>query len=56
VLGVRVLRGSEYWDDRTIADALSGLALTAAGARYHLDVRMKKELAQRFSRGRRAAA
>jgi hypothetical protein len=57
VLGVLALRGSEYWDNRTIADALSELALTAAaGARYHLDMRVKQELAQRFSRGRRAAA
>ena len=54
---VLALRGSEYWDDRTIADALSELALTAAaGARYHLDTRVKQELAQRFSSGRRAAA
>jgi hypothetical protein len=57
VLGVLALRGSEYWDNRTIADALSELALTAAaGARYHLDMKVKQELAQRFSHGRRAAA
>lgn len=57
VLGVLALRGSEYWDNRTITHALSELALTAAaGARYHLDMRVKQELAQRFSHGRRAAA
>lgn len=51
------MRASEYWDDRTVSDALSELALTAAaGQRYHLDTRVKQELAQRFSPGRRAAA
>lgn len=57
VLSILALRGSEYWDDRTIADALSELALTAsAGQGYHLDTRVKQELAQRFSPARRQAA
>ncbi|MFN8204563.1 MAG: hypothetical protein U0S48_18560 [Solirubrobacteraceae bacterium] len=57
VLSILALRGSEYWDDRRIAEALSEIALTAAaGPRYHLDTKVKQELAQRFSAGRRAAA
>lgn len=49
VLGVLALRGSEHWDEQTVADALSEVSLTAASmARYHLDAILRRELANRL--------
>lgn len=56
VLGVLALRGSEHWDERTVADALSEVSLTAASMpRYHLDAVLKRELANRLGALRAAA-
>ena len=56
VLGVLALQGSEHWSERTIAEALSEISLTAAAmARYHLDAALKRELAQRLGTLRAAA-
>lgn len=49
ILGVLALRGSEHWSERTVAEALSEVSLTAAAmARYHLDAALKRELAIRL--------
>lgn len=56
ILGVLALRGSEHWDERTVAAALSEVSLTAAAmARYHLDAVLKRELANRLGALRPAA-
>jgi hypothetical protein len=56
ILGVLALRGSEHWDERTVAEALSEPSLTAAAmCRYHLDAVLKRELAQRLGALRAAA-
>jgi hypothetical protein len=56
ILGVLALRGSEHWNERTIAEALSEVSLTAAAmARYHLDAALKRELARRLGTLRAAA-
>lgn len=56
ILGVLALRGSEHWDERTVAAALSEVSLTAAAmARYHLDAVLKRELANRLGALRSAA-
>jgi hypothetical protein len=49
ILGVLALRGSEHWSERTVAEALSEISLTAAAmARYHLDAALKRDLAIRL--------
>jgi len=49
ILGVLALQGSEHWDERTVAEAVSEVSLTAAAmARYHLDAVLKRELANRL--------
>jgi hypothetical protein len=56
VLGVLALRGSEYWDETTIRDALSEVSLTAAVApRYHLEHTLKRELGNRLGALKAAA-
>ena len=56
VLGVLALRGSQYWDDRTVDQALSEAGLTgAAMQRYHLDAVLKPDLASRLGALRQAA-
>ena len=56
ILGVLALRGSEHWDERTAAEALSEVSLTAASmARYHLEAVLKRELANRLGAVRAAA-
>jgi hypothetical protein len=56
VLGVLALRGSQYWNDRTVDEALSEAALTAAAMqRYHLDAVLKRDLANRLGALRHAA-
>lgn len=56
ILGVLALRGSEHWDERTVADALSNVSLTAASmSRYHLDAALERELAIRLGTLRTAA-
>ncbi len=56
ILGVLALQGSQWWDERSIADALSEVSLTAAAMqRYHLDAVLKRELAQRLGTAKQAA-
>jgi hypothetical protein len=56
VLGVLALRGSEYWAEQAVADALSEEALSAAVMqRYHLDVTLRRELATKLGLATRAA-
>jgi hypothetical protein len=56
ILGVLALRGSQWWDERSTAEALSEVALTAAAMqRYHLDAALKRELAIRLGSARQAA-
>lgn len=56
VLGVLALGGSQWWDDRSISEALSDVALTASAMqRYHLDAALKRELGARLGTARQAA-
>jgi hypothetical protein len=56
VLGVLALRGSPYWSERVITEALSEVALSAAVMqRYHLDVVVRRELAKILGAIRTAA-
>lgn len=56
ILGVLALRGSQWWDERSTAEALSEISLTAAAMqRYHLDAVLKRELANRLGSVRPAA-
>jgi predicted solute-binding protein len=56
VLGVLALRGSEYWDERAVAAALSEEGLSAAVMqRYHLDMTLKRELANKLGQASQIA-
>ncbi len=56
VLGVLALGGSQYWNERVIADALSDVSLTAAVMqRYHLDAILRRELHSKLGVAKTAA-